>query len=87
MNWIIWILVGLASGAIAKLIMPGKQGGGFLPTLILGVVGALVGGFIGGTIMNFNVNSGFNITTLFWAVIGALLVSFAWSAIQRRTKA
>ena len=44
MGFIGWIVLGLIAGAIAKAIMPGKQGGGFLVTLILGVVGAILGG-------------------------------------------
>ncbi len=42
-----FLLLGLIAGAIAKLILPGKQGGGWLITLVLGVVGALLGGFLG----------------------------------------
>jgi uncharacterized membrane protein YeaQ/YmgE (transglycosylase-associated protein family) len=42
-----WIIFGLVVGALAKLIMPGKDPGGFLVTTILGIVGALVGGFLG----------------------------------------
>jgi uncharacterized membrane protein YeaQ/YmgE (transglycosylase-associated protein family) len=87
MNWIIWIIVGLVAGALAKLIMPGKQGGGFFATMILGIVGALLGGLIGGTLMNFNVNSGFNFVTILWAVIGAIIVSFLWSWIRGRNNA
>ncbi|GAA1349772.1 GlsB/YeaQ/YmgE family stress response membrane protein [Falsarthrobacter nasiphocae] len=84
MNFLVWLIVGLVAGALAKLIMPGKQGGGFLATMILGVIGAFVGGFIGSAIFNINTNSGFNMATLFWAVIGSLIVSFAWGAFQRR---
>ena len=44
MGFIGWIVLGLIAGAIAKAIMPGKQGGGFLVTLLLGVIGAVLGG-------------------------------------------
>lgn len=47
MGFITWIIFGLLAGAIAKAIMPGKQGGGWLITIILGIVGAFVGGLIG----------------------------------------
>lgn len=43
MGFIGWIVLGLIAGAIAKAIMPGKQGGGFLVTLLLGVIGAVLG--------------------------------------------
>ena len=45
MGFIGWIVLGLIAGAIAKAIMPGKQGGGFLVTLLLGVIGAVLGGW------------------------------------------
>src|SRR5680860_1000297 len=47
-----FLLLGLLAGAIAKLILPGKQGGGWFITLLLGVVGALLGGFLGGLLFN-----------------------------------
>ena len=50
MGFIGWIVLGLIAGAIAKAIMPGKQGGGFLVTLLLGVIGAVVGGWLGSAI-------------------------------------
>lgn len=46
MNIIFWIIFGLIAGIIAKWIMPGKDGGGFIMTIILGIVGAVVGGFL-----------------------------------------
>ena len=48
-----WIVLGLVAGAIAKAILPGTQGGGWIITLILGVVGALLGGFIGSAVFGF----------------------------------
>mgnify|MGYP003910434461 CR=1 FL=1 len=47
MHWIWEGLIGLLAGAVAKFIMPGKDPGGFIVTILLGVAGALVGGFIG----------------------------------------
>lgn len=47
MNWVAWIVSGLIIGAIAKLVMPGKDPGGLLVTTLLGIGGAVVGGFIG----------------------------------------
>jgi uncharacterized membrane protein YeaQ/YmgE (transglycosylase-associated protein family) len=49
MNIIAWIILGLLAGAIAKWIFPGRQGGGFLATMVLGIIGA----FIGGTLITF----------------------------------
>lgn len=47
MGILAWILFGLVAGVIAKLIMPGKDPGGFIVTILLGIAGALLGGFIG----------------------------------------
>lgn len=47
MGLISWIIFGLIAGAIAKLIMPGKDPGGFVVTVLIGIAGALIGGFVG----------------------------------------
>ncbi|HMX54628.1 MAG TPA: GlsB/YeaQ/YmgE family stress response membrane protein, partial [Plasticicumulans sp.] len=75
MGFFSWILFGLIAGAIAKLIMPGRQGGGFILTVLLGVVGALVGGWMG-TVMGFGTLSGFDLRSLGIAIAGALVVLF-----------
>ena len=46
-----WIVLGLVAGAIAKLIMPGNDPGGFIVTILLGIIGAVIGGFIGKAIL------------------------------------
>ncbi len=73
---IIWIVLGFVAGYLAKLIMPGPDGGGFIVTTILGIVGAIVGGFIGRSFFdtNANNNDGFSIMGLVFAVIGAIIV-------------
>ena len=53
MGILAWILLGLVAGALAKFIMPGQQGGGIILTIVLGVVGALVGGFLGTYVFGF----------------------------------
>ena len=59
-----WIILGLIAGAIAKAILPGTQGGGWLITLLLGVVGALLGGFLGSAIFGVGLEGFFDITTV-----------------------
>lgn len=79
-----WIIIGLLAGAIAKLIMPGKQGGGILVTMVLGIVGALLGGFIGSFIPGLSDGiQSFSIGTLFTAVVGSLLVLWIYGAITK----
>ena len=66
-----WIIFGLIAGILAKWIMPGKDGGGFIVTVILGIVGAVVGGWIS-TLFGFGKVDGFNFGSFAVAVIGAL---------------
>ena len=72
---IIWIILGFLAGFIAKAIMPGPDGGGFILTTILGIVGAIVGGFIGRSVFDTSAaNDGFSLMGFVFAVIGALIV-------------
>jgi len=73
--------MGLIVGLIAKWIMPGKDPGGIIVTIILGIAGAFVGGFIGSFIGLGGV-SGFNIGSFILAVIGALLLLFIYRKIK-----
>lgn len=83
-----WIVLGLIAGAIAKLILPGKQGGGWIITIVLGIVGALLGGFIGGAIFGRDDPMGFNFVSLILAVVGSLIVLLIYGAIAgRRSRA
>ena len=83
MGIIAWIIFGLIAGAIAKLIMPGRDGGGFILTCVLGVVGAVVGGWLatmfglGGSV------SGFNMHSFLVAVVGAIVVLGVFRLLRR----
>lgn len=80
-----WIILGLIAGAIAKAIMPGRQGGGWIATLVLGVVGALLGGFLSSLIFGSSSLTGFfHIGTWITAIVGALIVLFIWGMVTRR---
>lgn len=80
-----FLILGLIAGAIAKAILPGKQGGGWLVTLLLGVVGALLGGWIGGLIFGGNtLGNFFEIRTWVTAIVGSLIVLLIWGAVTRR---
>lgn len=81
-----WIVLGLLAGAIAKAIMPGTQGGGWLATLVLGVVGALLGGFIGSQIFNIGLEGFFNLQTWIVAILGSLLVLVIWGFITKNRR-
>ncbi|MDO4252806.1 MAG: GlsB/YeaQ/YmgE family stress response membrane protein [Rothia sp. (in: high G+C Gram-positive bacteria)] len=80
-----WIVLGLIAGALAKLIMPGKQGGGFLVTMALGIVGAFLGGWLGSFIPGLSDGiTNFSLGTLFTAVIGSLIVLFIWGKLAKK---
>ena len=78
-----WIVLGLAAGAIAKLILPGTQGGGWLITLVLGIVGALLGGFLGSVLFNAPLEDFFSIQTWLLAIGGAILVLLIYGLATR----
>ncbi|KJS32718.1 MAG: hypothetical protein VR64_05315 [Desulfatitalea sp. BRH_c12] len=83
MGIISWIIMGLIVGAVAKLIMPGKDPGGFIITILIGIAGAFVGGFIGSA-LGFGKVTGFNIGSLVLAVGGAVLLLVIYRALKRR---
>lgn len=68
-----WIVLGLLVGIVAKLIMPGRDPGGIVITIVIGIAGALLGGFISSA-LGFGSVSGFNLGSLAIAVGGALLL-------------
>ncbi|MCR8670631.1 GlsB/YeaQ/YmgE family stress response membrane protein [Agrococcus sp. HG114] len=78
-----WIVLGLIAGAIAKLILPGRQGGGWIMTLILGVVGALVGGWLGSLLFNVGINEFWSLSTWLLAIGGAIIVLLIWGLVTR----
>ncbi|WP_394159801.1 GlsB/YeaQ/YmgE family stress response membrane protein [Galactobacter valiniphilus] len=86
MGFIGWIVLGLIAGAIAKAILPGKQGGGWIATLILGVVGALLGGWIGQAVFNADVDEFFSLSSWLLAILGSIIVLLIWGFITGRNK-
>ena len=82
MGYLTWIVLGGIVGAIAKLIMPGKDPGGFIVTILLGIAGAFVGGYVS-TLLGFGTVTGFNVISLVIAVIGALILLFIYRIIKK----
>ena len=81
MEFVVMIIVGLIAGALAKLIMPGRDGGGMLMTILLGIAGSLVGGFL------FNVmgvGDGEMWAGLIGSVIGAIILLAIYRAVTKR---
>lgn len=84
MDFIIWIVLGLVAGGLAKLLMPGDQKGGCFLTMLLGIGGALVGGLIGKA-LNLNYDIGeFDIAAIVSATLGAFLILLVFRAIAKR---
>jgi len=77
-----WVILGLIVGIIAKFFMPGRDPGGIFITIILGIAGAFVGGFIGSALGLGNV-SGFDIRSLLIAVGGSILLLIIYRAIKK----
>lgn len=84
MSFLGFLLLGLIAGVIAKLILPGRQGGGWLITLVLGVVGALLGGFLGGLIFGVGYDGFFSLQSWIIAIIGAIIVLVIYGAVTGR---
>ncbi len=78
-----WILLGLVAGALAKFIMPGKDPGGCLITSVIGIAGAILGGFLGSFIGLGSVQS-FDLGGILIATAGAILVLAIYRFIQKR---
>ena len=87
MSILAFLLLGLIAGAIAKLILPGRQGGGWLITLLLGVVGALLGGWLGSVLFGVGLEEFWDLSTWLLAIGGAIVVLLIYGLIvgRRRT--
>lgn len=83
MGIISWIIFGLIAGAVAKMILPGKDPGGFIMTIIIGIVGALVGGFIANILGFAGVEPGFHLTSFIFAVIGSIVLLLIYRMAKR----
>ncbi len=86
MGIIAWIILGLVAGAIAKAILPGTQGGGWVITLVLGVVGALLGGYLGSVLFNTGLQGFFDLTTWLLAIGGAIVVLLIYGLVTRGSR-
>jgi uncharacterized membrane protein YeaQ/YmgE (transglycosylase-associated protein family) len=82
MGIISWIIMGLIVGALAKFIMPGKDPGGIIVTICLGIAGAFIGGFVG-SIFGIGAVSGFNFVSFLLALGGAILLLVIYRAVKR----
>jgi uncharacterized membrane protein YeaQ/YmgE (transglycosylase-associated protein family) len=83
MGIIAFIILGLLAGAIAKAILPGEDPGGFIVTAIIGVVGALLGGFLAGVIFDADpLDEFFDLSTWITAIIGSIVLLLIYRAVM-----
>ena len=83
MSILAWIIVGLIAGALAKMFVPGEGPGGILGDIIVGIVGAFVGGWLFNFFGHVGVD-GFNIYSIFVSLIGAVVLLFVLRAVTGR---
>jgi uncharacterized membrane protein YeaQ/YmgE (transglycosylase-associated protein family) len=77
-----WIALGLVAGLLARLLMPGKSSAGLIITILLGIAGALVGGYIGSHFLGIEDVTGFDLRSLGLAVGGAVLLLLIYGLLQ-----
>lgn len=83
MGILAWIVLGLVAGALAKWLMPGNDGGGWFMTMLLGVAGAFVGGYLGSLIGVGVTGGGLNIASIVTATAGAFVLLFVYRLIKK----
>lgn len=81
-----WILFGLIAGAIAKLIVPGKDPGGCLVTVLIGIAGSLIGGFFGTELFNYGRVTGFDLRSFLIAIVGSITLLVVYRMFVGRRK-
>ncbi len=77
-----WIVLGLIAGVVAKLLMPGKDPGGFIVTILIGIAGAFVGGAIA-SFLGLGTFTGFNFGSIVVAILGAVLLLMLYRVLKR----
>ena len=82
MGILAWTVFGLIAGALAKFIMPGDDPGGFIVTTIIGIVGAVIGGFIA-VQLGWGDVTGFDLRSFVIAIVGALILLFGYRLLKR----
>jgi uncharacterized membrane protein YeaQ/YmgE (transglycosylase-associated protein family) len=82
MGMLAWIVLGLVAGALAKWLMPGKDGGGWIVTMVLGIAGAFVGGYLGSMLGLGGATDGLNLGNIATATAGAFVLLFVYRLVK-----
>ncbi|MES2925067.1 MAG: GlsB/YeaQ/YmgE family stress response membrane protein [Verrucomicrobiota bacterium] len=83
MGFITWIFLGLVAGVLAKFIMPGKDPGGIIVTILIGIAGGVIGGYLG-TFMGFGKIASFDLGGIMIATLGAILLLIIYRMIRKK---
>ena len=87
MGIIAFIILGLLAGAIAKALLPGDDPGGFIVTALIGVAGAIIGGFLAGVLFNADpMDEFFDISSWLTAIVGAIILLLIYRAVAGRQR-
>ena len=86
MGIISWILLGLIAGGIAKALMPGRDPGGCIITILLGIAGAFVGGWVGKTLFHVQLGKFFDLRTWLLAIAGSLIILLIYRMVIGRSR-
>jgi uncharacterized membrane protein YeaQ/YmgE (transglycosylase-associated protein family) len=81
-----WVLFGLLAGFVARVLTPGRHKIGCLPTLAVGLVGALLGGLIGNVVLGHKVHFGWDLGPFLLAVVGAVVLLLALESLAGRRR-
>jgi uncharacterized membrane protein YeaQ/YmgE (transglycosylase-associated protein family) len=84
MNYVAWACLGLVAGVLAKWLMPGPDSGGLIKTILLGVAGAMLGGYVG-VLLGWGTVDGFNVQSLALAIGGSMVILFVSRLLTGRT--
>lgn len=85
MGILVWIILGLIAGAVAKLLMPGPDPGGIIVTILIGIAGAIIGGFIAAA-LGLGTVTGFNLGSIIIAILGSVLLLWIYRMVVSRRK-
>ncbi len=84
MGFLSWIFFGLLAGAVARVLTPGRHGIGCFGTIAVGLVGAVIGGFVGEAVLGGDVDFGWDLGPFLLSVAGAVVLLLALNALRRR---
>ena len=85
LSFLWWLIIGLIAGALARLIMPGKDAMGLLATMLLGIAGSIIGGLVSWAIWGTDTTGGFRVGGLLLSILGAILLLWIWRMVKSRS--